>query len=181
MRRFLAADRSEMGIEMKTLVLAQTSDLNVCNAIINMGKEFQKEQGFIQWTDCYPNIEIIKQDIQTQKGYVIKIENRIAGYMCIDFDGEPAYNNIQGKWNTKEPYAVVHRMAFSKEFRGMGLSEIAFALIEKLCLSKGIRNIRVDTDLSNQRMQHIFEKCGFSKCGIITFQGSGKLAYDKTL
>lgn len=166
---------------METLVLAQLNDLNVCNTIINMGKEFQKEQGFTQWTDAYPNMGTIRQDIQAQKGYVIKIEDKIAGYMCIDFDGEPAYNNIQGKWNTKEPYAVVHRMAFSKEFRGIGLSEMTFCLIEKLCLSKGIENIRADTDLSNTRMQHILEKRGFCKCGIIIFQGSDKLAYDKIL
>lgn len=166
---------------METLVLAQLNDLNVCNAIINMGKEFQKEQGFTQWTDNYPNIGTIRQDIETQKGYVIKIENKIAGYICIDFDGEAAYNNIQGKWNTKEPYAVVHRMAFSKEFRGIGLSEITFCLIEKLCLSKKIKNIRIDTDLSNKRMQHILEKHGFRKCGIVIFQDSDKLAYDKIL
>lgn len=166
---------------MKTLELAQLDDLNVCNEIINMGKEFQKEQGFTQWTDHYPNIETIKQDIQNQKGYVLKVENIIAGYMCVDFDGEPAYNKIHGKWNTKEPYAVVHRMAFSKEFRGMGLSEITFCLIEKLCLSKGIKSIRIDTDIYNKRMQYILGKCGFSKCGTIVFQGSDKLAYDKII
>lgn len=166
---------------MKTLVLARQDELNTCNSIINMGKEFQKEQGFSQWTEHYPNIDTIKQDILTQKGYVLKIDNKIAGYMCIDFDGEPAYNDIQGNWNTKEPYAVIHRMAFSKDFRGMGLSEITFGLIEELCFSKGIKSIRVDTDLSNKRMQHVLEKCGFCKCGIIIFQGSDKLAYDKIL
>ena len=166
---------------MKTLILAQMKDLDVCNAIINAGKEFQREQGFTQWTEQYPNIETIRQDIQAQKGYVIKIENRIAGYMCIDFDGEPAYNDIQGKWNAEGPYAVVHRMAFGKEFRGMGLSEITFQQIEKLCLSKGIKNMRVDTDLSNKRMQHVLEKNGFCRCGTIVFQGGEKLAYDKVL
>ena len=165
-------------MKMKKLELAGMSELNVCNEIINTGREFQKAQGFIQWTEDYPNIDTIRADIQNQKGYVVKIDNKIAGYMCIDFDGEPAYNNINGKWNTKEPYAVVHRMAFSKDFRGMGLSEITFGLIEELCISRGIENIRVDTDFPNKRMQHILEKIGFRKCGTIVFQGSDKLAYD---
>lgn len=166
---------------MKTLELAQEHEIDVCNEIINEGREFQKEQGFIQWTDDYPNVHTIRSDIQNKKGYVVKAENKIAGYMCIDFDGEPAYDNIQGEWRTKEPYAVVHRMAFSKEFRGMGLTGIAFQLIDELCLSKGIKSVRVDTDSSNERMQHILEKNGFVKCGVIVFQGSGKLAYDKIL
>ena len=72
-------------------------------------------------------------------------------------------------------------MAFHPRFRDKGLADITFGLIEKLCLSKKIHCIRVDTDFPNKRMQHILEKNGFSQCGIIVFQGSGKLAYDKLL
>lgn len=166
---------------MKTLELAHTDELTVCIRIISEGREFQRKQGFVQWTDDYPNIENIRNDIQNEKGYVVKVNRKIAGYMCIDFDGEPAYDSIQGEWKTSIPYAVVHRLAFSREFRGIGLADITFRLIEKLCLSKGIKNIRVDTDFSNMRMQHILEKNGFTQCGTIIFQGSGKLAYDKIL
>ena len=166
---------------MNTLELAQAEDLEVCNEIIQTGREFQREQGFVQWTDGYPSLDTIRDDIQTQKGYVIKADGKIAGYMCIDFDGEPAYDTIQGAWQTEEPYAVVHRMAFRQEFRGMGLTRAAFQLIQELCISKGVKSIRVDTDFPNKRMQHILEKSGFAHCGIIDFQGSGKLAYDKFL
>ena len=76
---------------------------------------------------------------------------------------------------------MIHRMAFRQEFRNRGLSGITLSLIEDLCRSKGVKYIRVDTDFPNHRMQHILEKNGFSKCGVIVFQGSGKLAYDKTL
>lgn len=165
----------------KTLELALDNDIYVCNEIIKDGKEFQKQQGFTQWTEEYPNIDIIREDIKTEKGYVVKVENEIAGYLCIDFTGEPAYDNIQGKWRTKEPYAVIHRMAFSKKFQGIGLTETVIHSIEELCLLKGIKSIRVDTDFPNKRMQHILEKNGFQKCGIIIFQGSEKIAYDKIL
>ncbi len=166
---------------MKILELAQMNELIECSQIIDEGREFQKEQGFVQWTDDYPNIETIREDIQNKIGYVVKVDNQIAGYMCIDFSGEPAYDNIQGEWRTLTPYAVVHRLAFCSKFRGIGLADITFHLIEELCLSKGVKNIRVDTDFPNKRMQHILEKNGFVKCGVIIFQGSGKIAYDKIL
>lgn len=166
---------------MKTLEMAHADELMVCSRIISEGKEFQREQGFVQWTDDYPNIETIRNDIQNGKGYVIKVNRQIAGYMCIDFDGEPAYEHIQGQWKTSTPYAVVHRLAFSKDFRGTGLADIVFRLIEELCLSRSVKNIRVDTDFPNTRMQHILEKNGFTKCGTVIFQGSGKIAYDKIL
>lgn len=166
---------------MNTLELAHTEEIERCNEIINAGKAFQQEQGFVQWTDDYPNMDTIRADVRNQKGYTVRVDGEIAGYMCIDFDREPAYDKIQGKWRTEEPYAVVHRMAFHPDFRGIGLADITFCMIEELCRSKGIKGIRIDTDFSNKRMQHILEKNRFQPCGIILFQGSGKLAYDKPL
>lgn len=166
---------------MYSLEIAKINDLELCYKIVDAGRKFQQEQGFTQWTEDYPNFETIKNDINAKKGYVLKSDGIIAGYMCIDFDGEPAYNNIQGQWQTGEPYAVVHRMAFSKEFRGQGLANIAFGLIDELCLSKNVESIRVDTDFPNKRMQHILQKNGFIERGVIIFQGSGKIAYDKIL
>ena len=166
---------------MYRLELAKKEDVEISYQILDQGRKFQQEQGFVQWTEDYPNMDTIHDDVRMQKGYVLKADEKIAGYMCIDFDGEPAYLNIEGKWRSEEPYAVVHRMAFSKDFRGKGLADITFGLIEKLCLGKGVSYIRVDTDFPNKRMQHIFEKNGYENCGVIVFQGSGKLAYDKLL
>ncbi len=77
--------------------------------------------------------------------------------MCIDFDGEPAYNLLNGTWNTEENYVVAHRMAFSDEVRGQGLSLEAFSLIEEHARRKGIHAFRVDTDNDNS------EKIAFDK------------------
>ncbi len=164
-----------------TLEPAQTEDIEICNAIINCGREFQKEQGFVQWTNEYPNRDTIIEDVRVNKGYVLKVDGEIAGYMFVDFDGEPAYDNINGKWNTETPYAVVHRMAFDKKYRGMGLADAAFKLVEELCAVNNIKSIRIDTDFPNKRMQHILKKNGFENCGKIVFQDGEKLAFDKIL
>ncbi len=166
---------------MYTLEKAGVNDVELCSQIIDEGRQFQREQGFVQWTEDYPNIDTIRSDVELGIGYVLKEDGVIAGYMCIDFSGEPAYKQIEGKWSCELPYAVVHRMAFSSKFRGIGLVDTAFAHIEALCLDKKVSYIRVDTDFENKRMQHILEKNHFSKCGVIVFQGSGKLAYDKLL
>lgn len=166
---------------MAVLMQAAADEAAVCYHIIDQGRKFQQAQGFTQWTDDYPNLKTIQDDIANHKGYVVKINGAIAGYMCIDFSGEPAYADIDGKWRSSEDYAVIHRMAFLPEFRGMGLSDAVWGLIENYCLKKRVRCIRVDTDFPNKRMQHILEKNGFVRCGIIIFQGSGKIAYDKLL
>lgn len=166
---------------MDILESAKNSDIDVCWDILADGRRFQREQGFVQWTDDYPNRDTVKDDILSQKGYVLKMDGVIAGYMCIDFSGEPAYENINGCWRSEKTYAVIHRMAFCKSFCGKGLSESAFSLAEKLCIVKGVDYLRIDTAPPNKRMQHILAKNGFEYCGVIKYQGSERLAYDKFL
>ena len=163
------------------LLPAKLEELNACYDIIEQGREFQKEQGFVQWTDEYPNIHAIESDIKNSKGFVIKVDGIIAGYMCVNFDGEEAYANIRGKWHTDEKYAVVHRMAFDRKFRGTGLAYKTFDMIENFCVRNGVYAVRADTDFPNKRMQHILEKQGYAVCGTVVFQGGDKMAYDKVL
>ncbi len=163
-----------------TLEPAQMDELEACYGMIESGRRFQREQGFQQWPDHYPSVETVRQDILECKGYALKTDRVISGYLCITFDGEPAYDEIEGEWQTEPPYAVVHRMAIGGEFRGHGLAGIAFRLIEKLCAANQIKGIRIDTDFPNKRMQHVLEKYGFMYRGVVDYQGYGtRMAYDK--
>ena len=166
---------------MNTLELAKPEEAAVCYGIIEDGRVFQQEQGFVQWTKSYPSLDAIRQDIRAGAGYLIRVDGETAGYVSVGFDGEPLYDTIAGRWHTEEPYAVIHRMAFARRFQGTGLSGAAFELIGRLCRSKGVRSIRINTAPPNLRMQHVLEKNGFVRCGVIIFQGSEKIAYDKTL
>lgn len=166
---------------MNTLERAKMEEAAVCYGIIEDGRAFQQEQGFVQWTKDYPNLDVIREDIRAGDGYLIRVDGEIAGYVSVGFDGEPAYDSIVGQWHTAEPYAVIHRMAFARRFQGTGFSGEAFALIDTLCRVKGVRSIRINTAPPNLRMQHVLEKNGFARCGVIVFQGGEKIAYDKTL
>lgn len=72
-------------------------------------------------------------------------------------------------------------MAFSRDFRGMGLVNTTFSLIETLCLDNGVSCIRVDTDFPNKRMSTSCSKTDSPSGGTIVFQGGGKLACDRIL
>ena len=166
---------------MYKLEKATEHDIDICWDIINDGRSFQREQGFVQWSDEYPTYDMICEDIRIEKGYVLKVDGDIAAYMLIDFDGEPAYNKINGKWNSDEKYAVIHRIAISGKFRNQGLASISFSLVEGLCRQKGVRYLRCDTDEQNKRMQHVLKKNGYSFCGEIDYDGNGKIAFDKLI
>ena len=84
-----------MEIQLET---AKAEHLEQYEEILRAGRRFQQEQGFIQWTENYPNRDTILEDIRFQRGYALLVDGAIAGYLCIDFAGEPAYENIDGAW-----------------------------------------------------------------------------------
>ena len=157
---------------------AFTSEAKECYQCIEDARVYHKSIGFVQWHPDYPTQKTIIDDIENGIGYVFEDGSVILGYCCIIFSDEPAYHVIEGKWQTDNPYAVIHRMAFSENARGRGLSKSAFALLRKFCLSSGMNAIRVDTQKENKVMQHILSREGFEYCGLITFDGGPKLAYE---
>lgn len=154
-------------------------NIEIAMDIINDGKKYLKQQGIDQWQTGYPDRENIKEDIIAKRGYFVKNDNNKLAYMCVDFEGEPAYKNIKGAWQSNATYAVIHRLAISKQNVGSGLSNVIIQLVEKLCKQKGVDSIRVDTDNANKIMQHILQKNSFVYCGTIWFEGSDKLAFEK--
>lgn len=160
---------------------AKTEQLDIAMDIIDQGRSYLKSQGIDQWQNGYPNKTSIQQDIDAEKGYFLTNGADLFAYLCMDFDGEPAYNDIKGNWLTEQDakYMVIHRLAFNGQFRGKGLSSAVFELAEDFCRERGIHSIRVDTDRDNQIMQHIMTKAGYTYCGTIWFAGSDKVAFEK--
>ena len=76
-------------------------------------------------------------------------------------------------WESDAPYGTIHRIASCG--RG-GVFEACLAY----CL--GItRHLRIDTHHDNKVMQHVVEKHGFTRRGIIYIaDGSPRIAYERT-
>lgn len=157
------------------------SDLGFCLRAIDEGRAFQREQGFVQWADNYPDRSLIEEDIRTGIGHILCLNGEKAGYVAIDFAGEPVYRDIKGKWNTGEPYVVIRRITFTRAFAGRGLSGIMFSAIDDFCRGNGVKNIRLNTGKENGRMQHSLITAGYSFCGTVVYRGIERLAYDKIL
>ena len=145
---------------------------------IEDARAYHRSLGFVQWHPGYPTLDTINQDIAVGNGFVFIQEEKLVGYCCIIVGDEPAYRVIDGAWKTDRPYAVVHRMAFGAESRGKGLSAEAWQLIKDYCAEQSIVAIRVDTQKENKPMQHILSREGFQYCGLVTFDGGPKLAYE---
>lgn len=163
------------------LVLAKPEDLHICMEILDSGRAFQRAQGFVQWRDGYPAEGDVLRDIQNGGAYLLTVDDSPAAYVFIGFDGDPAYPLIEGSWRFDEPYGVLHRVAISTDYRGIGLADILFSLSGDLVKEQGFHILRIDTHEDNKRIQHVLTKNGFSYCGTVLQNGEPRLAYDKKL
>lgn len=164
-----------------SLQKAASEKISQAMELIEEGRQYLKKQGLDQWQGPYPEREDIQTDILKGRGYFVSDGMALLAYLCIDFQGEPDYEKIEGQWNCTSPYAVIHRLAISAASRGKGLSGEVFQLAENLCWEKGIPYIRIDTHRNNEPMKHAIQKNGFQYCGIIWCPEGERLAFDKIL
>lgn len=163
------------------LVPAQPEHFMRCMEILQSGRAFQRAQGFIQWPDNFPNAERIHKDIADLQGYILLVDDTVAAYLYLGFDGDSNYLEIDGSWLYHEPYAVIHRLALDAQFRGRGLATVIFRLAEQICIRRGCYCLRIDTHQDNKRMQNVLKKNGFSFCGTVMQETGKRMAYEKKL
>lgn len=165
---------------------AQLQDLAAIMKIIDDAKELLKKNGSPQWQNGYPNQENFTQDIAMQTNWILINDNKVVATATLQLTPEPTYRNItQGQWQQPdEPYATIHRVAISSNYRGQGLSKLLFSNLLTVGQMQGIKNFRVDTHRSNKAMQHIAENFNFKKRGIIKVNDQNdpeRLAYELNL
>lgn len=160
---------------------ASLEDLDAIWEILQDAIAQRKKDGSTQWQDGYPNPASIREDINNGFGYVLVEEDRIIAYAAIIFGIEPAYEAIQGKWLSNNPYVVVHRVATAEHFKGKGIATQLFLLIEALSIQNKVFSIKVDTNFDNKPMLRILEKLNYTYCGEVFFRGSSRKAFEKLL
>lgn len=152
---------------------AKQADLEQILGIYEVARQFMAEQGNpTQWHSGYPDRELLEQDIQLGRLYALVREEIICGAFVFYIGDDPTYAYIEGNWVSDKPYGVIHRIA------GTGGGIFAAAL--SFCIEQ-IGHIRIDTHHDNKPMQHVVEKAGFSKRGIIYVEdGTPRIAYERT-
>lgn len=149
--------------------------------IIQQAKEQMRLLGTRQWQDGYPMLETITNDITLGDGYVLCEEGNIIAYGAVLFDGEPAYQDIEGKWMDDDAYVVVHRLAVVNEAKQRGIATLFMRKVEEFSIQKGVYRFRVDTNFDNHYMHKMLERLGFAYCGEIQFGGGARMAYEKKI
>ncbi len=127
-----------------------------------------------QWAGGYPPEERIRQDISQGISYVVCDGDNPVGVFVFFKGVDPTYIKIDGQWLNDKPYGVMHRIASDGSQKGI------FGKMADFCKSQ-VSELRIDTHKDNLTMQHLLDKHGFVKCGVIYLEnGQPRLAYHFT-
>lgn len=160
---------------------AVQSDAERIMEIINEAKQFLRDSGVDQWQTGYPDEATIASDIEVQNGYVLEDEGRVIAYFFVTYGIEEFQKHIDGAWKSDLPSAAIHRMAIDNKYKNRGLADACFQYAENMFKEQGYFSVKLDTDDGNSRMKHVLAKNGYEYCGIVTFDNSDKIAYEKVL
>jgi GNAT superfamily N-acetyltransferase len=149
--------------------------------ILKQAIKRRKKDGSNQWQDGYPNLQVVNNDIEKDQGYVLVAGDTIIGYTAVIINYEPAYDKIEGKWLTTDDFVVIHRVAVSEKHLGKDLAKMIVRFVEDFALENNIYSIKADTNFDNIAMIKIFEKMGYTLCGLVYLRESPRKAYEKVL
>ena len=167
--------KANLDTTTENILLAKEADLPRIMEIYDIAKAYMRANGNPnQWNGAYPDPETLRTDIEKQRLYVYKKDGRIHGVFMLLLEEEPTYAYIEdGSWREETPYGTIHRLAGDGEVRGLFAKCVAF------CESK-VKYLRADTHFDNHTMQHLLEKNGFERRGIIYLKnGDPRIAYQK--
>lgn len=152
---------------------AVSADLPRLLEIYDIGRAYMRSTGNMQqWAGGFPHEELLKSDIKKQQLFVCEDEQGIHGVFAFILGIDPTYGIIEdGEWPNNKPYGTIHRIASDGTIKGLvGLAK-GFGM-------QFIDEIRVDTHSDNHTMQHVVQKNGFRRCGIIFLEnGDPRIAY----
>ena len=152
---------------------AEMADLPRILEIYAYARSFMERTGNPnQWKKTNPPRETLEADIPAGNLYVLE-DQGIHGVFAYFTELDPTYSYIEdGAWLDDSPYGTIHRIAGDGS-GGVFAAALDFAIRQN-------PHVRIDTHEDNKVMQHILQKHGFQRCGIIYLvNGEPRIAFEK--
>lgn len=155
---------------------AARSDLDEILKIYERARAFMAQNGNPgQWGSQNPPKELLEEDIDSNCLFLYVHNGRIEAVFAFILGEDPTYGAIEdGAWlDDTLPYGTVHRLASAGTYPGVASKVLAWC-------AERCDSLRADTHADNRIMQHLLEKNGFTRCGIIHLaDGAPRIAYQK--
>lgn len=133
-----------------------------CKAAMRASQNFQ-------WTDTYPNFNIVEQDIKSGHLYVLSDGKSVLGSIVVNTDQDPQYDKI--KWEeTIGPFLIIHRLAVHPAHQKKGLAKKLMEFAENFALINQYKSIRLDAYTANVAASRLYIERMYKERGQLYFR-----------
>jgi len=136
--------------------------------IFQQCKQALNNENVFQWTDNYPTLDIIFQDIANSHLYGLYQQDECIGAIVLNSIQSPQYNAILWK-DTNGKVLTIHRLAIKPIYQNRGYAKKLMSFAEKYALRNQFTSIRLDTYSANKASVKLYEQRGYEKRGEVSF------------
>lgn len=149
---------------------AQAADLDAIEQIYDhIHEEEEKGAAVIGWDrNVYPVRKTAEQALQRDDLFVMKDEEKVVAAAIINQTEVPEYKNASWKHEAKENgVMVLHTLVVEPKAGKHGYGKAFVAFYEEYAKKNGCRELRMDTNVINQRARRMYHQLGYEEIGIV--------------
>jgi len=144
------------------------NDLKELFQIYKNAKDVLEQSGIYQWTNNYPTISLIENDLRKGVLYILKNKNEIIGAINISEEQEAEYDKI--KWEFKDTKVlVIHRLVIEPKSQRMGYAQLLMDYAENFAKEKNYTSIRLDAYSENEQIIEFYKWRNYLIRGTVHF------------
>ena len=138
------------------------------------------DDGIDQWTEEYPNREILHADIECNDMLICCVDKKISACIVHNEYQDPEYQTVKWEYTDSIP-AVLHRLCVDPNMHGRGIGKAIMAEAERIVKEQGYRSIRLDTYSKNEPAINFYESLGYERRGDVFFTRGLFHCFEKSL
>ncbi len=144
------------------------SDLEELFKIYLNGKKELEINGIYQWTNNYPTISIIENDLRKGVLYTLKNDNEIIGAINISEEQEIEYQSVNWGFDNSK-VLVIHRLVINPKHQRQGYAQRLMNFAEGFARENNYSSIRLDAYSQNNRVLEFYKKRNYCISGKVNF------------
>ena len=147
-------------------------------SLYNEVKEKGKIDGTSDWDEDYPNNDILKQDLENKRIFVLVEENKIIAAISIFVEDEPDIQSLD--W-AKVKACFLVRLCVSPKYQSKGIGEKMMRNINDYAKGKGFKATHHLAAKVNIAANRLYRRMGYREVGMINLYDTDFIAYEMLL
>ena len=150
------------------ITLAAPNDItDIMRLLAECIKDMNKN-GIRQWSDFYPTIDVITEDVRNKSMYCVRHESQCIGIITLSEKQNAQYEQV--RWLTNfGRVLIVYRLAVHPKWQRQGIARRLMDFAEQFAVENQYNSIRLDAYSGNPRAVRFYERRGYEEAGQVYF------------